>query len=232
MKEKYPGVRYVVVEVAEREFIRRFIKVAAGEGDKCSKLVVSSVRPAKLQTDAFRSVAGNNMPDPIYAIKALLNGMKGYENTRRSGDAFISPLSRNDLFSNKESGLIAYYKDDVSKQNWRSEDVSKAIANLKKLSVSAADQGVQIIIGVVPDKSTVYSPFFREALFDANAINVWQEMANNGVPSVDLKQSFMSEAASNVDFYLPNNTHLGNYGYKRMGELISAYIQSVSKSHQ
>ncbi|SEA15538.1 hypothetical protein [Variovorax sp. YR216] len=222
---RYPSVRYFVVESVERAFVGNFY------GDQqdpqhCKAVVRSSVKPRNEPTLATRPRFDVDKPilDPVYAVKALMAEGASYATTAASGDGYIAPLDRSDLFSNRRSDFLLFFHEDLNKKNWTGEQLERSVRSVSQISESVNKRGVKFILAVVPDKSTVYSKYLKEPLFDTPK-DVWRALASTSIRSVDLKTLFLREAQARVDFYLPNDTHLGAEGFTAMGQAIASQLK-------
>lgn len=120
---------------------------------------------------------------------------------------------------------MVYYQGDRLKMHWNEGDVQKAAGELKKLQTAVLNEGLTLMIAVVPDKSTAYEDFFKTPQFQVPPPNVWDELHQHGVNQVDLKQIFKQAVEYQKDFYLPNDTHLSNQGYIAMGNALSEALK-------
>lgn len=226
LKETYPSARFLVIEVVEREFLRRFGPTETRCHSQQQKPVEVSQGSTTPPLRLLRSFDfANDLPDTIYAMHALHNSFRFFDKTTLSANVFVTPLIRSNLFSNHRSDLMVYYKDDeLIKKDWTPEDIRKAVTHVKNLQLSAAAHGLTMITAIVPDKSTTYRKFMRQP--QAGSIpDVWKELSKQGVTQVNLRGVLDNAADTVTDLYLPNDTHLGTAGFMLMGEAIARKIK-------
>jgi hypothetical protein len=226
LKRRYPETRFVILETIERSFRMRF---DARETD-CSHPLNLDIRAPTLP--AFRPIGlMNPLPDPVYALVAMINTPYDLDRPKFSGRSVLMPLSRGGLFSNRRSELLLFLEEDISiKSKWSLDAIRDAAANAKALQEWAERDGMTVMVLIVPDKSTVYSKYFETSLPEFNPPDVWRELENQGVNEVNLKEIFTAALPDTVDLYLPNDTHVGNGGYVLMGKAVSSFLADVSHS--
>jgi SGNH hydrolase-like domain, acetyltransferase AlgX len=142
-----------------------------------------------------------------------------------SGDVINVPLSTSKLLSNSRSDRLLYYAEDDSKRFWAEKDIAAAIENLKRIRTRLG--ALRLIVVVVPDKSTVYRPYMSGSAGKARYLDTASYFAASGIDTVDLFSLFQENVASQVDLYLPNDTHLGARGYRLMASAVAARLQSA-----
>ena len=219
---EYPTAKFIVLETVERQFISTF---GSTPNNNCSatRLIPVLVREKVIESSRNRSIK-SAMPDPIYAIQAIANEFKTFEQPLARGSAYVVPLTRADLFSNKKSGLMLFYKGDIAKIEWNQEAVNIAIQNIKNIDRFAREKGLTLLMAVVPDKSTAYREFIRSDQFKLQAPDVWMELNRQGVNQVDLRSSIVNAVNSDRDIYMSNDSHLSSKGYIVMGRDIADRI--------
>ena len=114
LKRQFPNIRHVLIETVERSAVSRFTALK-GKIDECPLTVNSSIHTKASNTLAVRNKSLDTIPDALYTIKAFLSEPKKYHQTTVSGDGYISPLKRNDLFSNQKSDALLYFAGDLEK---------------------------------------------------------------------------------------------------------------------
>ncbi|NTW83853.1 MAG: hypothetical protein HGB36_10890 [Chlorobiaceae bacterium] len=224
VKKRYPSVRYIIFETVQRSFLGRINE----DQHQNFNGYVKPVYTGSFSTDEGRDISLiHEMHDPIYAVKATVNSFKNFNHTERSGDVIISPLNTNDLFSCKKSCFLIYYKDDDVKKDWKYSDVKNTVTHLKRLSDIAAKDGINFVVMVVPDKSTVYGKSFLYPQFKISPPDIWSEIQRQGVNQINLLNVFVQEAYKTKDFYLPDDTHLSSKGYIVMGNTVEKYLDTT-----
>lgn len=219
LKRSYPKARYLLVETIEREFLPRFETLH----DNCAvkdPILVKVEHPESSRRKL-------SMPDPSYALMATLNHFRAFDETTASGDTFIAPLSRSDLFSSQRPDQLLYYRDDSFKRAWSAERLAKAIDNLKRIQDMAASAGLAFIVAVVPDKSTAYAPFVKDHATLSPALDIWNAIDARGVTQANWRDKLLPAVTAGQDLYLPNNTHVGNRGYAMMGDVVAERLKRL-----
>ena len=224
LKETYPSARFLVIEVVEREFLRRFGPAGTRcHGQHQKPVEVSQGGATQPLRPFFDSTS--NLPDTLYAARALYNSFRPFDETTFSTNVFVTPLNRTNLFSNHRPDLMVYYKDDeLIKKDWKPEDIRKAVTRVKDIQLSAAAHGLTMITAIVPDKSTTYRKFMRQPQ-TTPIPDIWKELTKQEVTQVDLREMLDKAADTVTDLYLPNDTHLGTAGFMLMGEAIAGRIR-------
>lgn len=229
LKQRYPTANHFIVQTIERSFLQRFLP-AQQYGDFCKRDIIPSTKAHPGATRIQRLIFDPKkpLPDLLYSINAGLAESRSYVKNSASGDVYISPLTRSDLFSNIKSGLLLFYAEDLQKNNWTAAEVELAIHNAKMVSETASSQGIKLTYAVVPDKSTIYAPYLVQSPFNKNH-DIWSALDKAGVDSIDLHRNFKNEAATVRDFYFPNDTHLSVAGFISMGRQVSLHLDMTGR---
>lgn len=224
LKQRHPLARQVVVQVIERAFMDRF-------GDKpgrlraCKPELASSIIieprdfPTRRATFQFDRLA----PDPAYLLHAARAEFAATTSLHALGPVVVAPLSRAGLFSNRRSAELLYYREDLAKPKWPVDQINAALLGIRRLSDDLAGQGLALTVMVVPDKSTAYSAYMTEPAPLA-PVDLWDGLDRAGVSSVNLRAVFAGELPASVDFYWPNDTHVGVVGYLSMGRAVIRHL--------
>jgi len=228
LHQRYPGARDVVVQTVERAFMDRFGGAPANPAG-CDERLASSVRneAGPAPTVRARFDLARPMPDPLYALRALAAERAPREQDGRAGDVVFSRLSRADLFSSRHPDVLLTFADDLAKADWTASQLDAAVDRAKSVAARAQVLGLRLTYVVVPDKSTVYAPWLVRAPA-RQAPRVWPLLEAAGIRSVDLQAAFAAEAGRSADFYLPNNTHVGNRGYLVLGRAVADCLEGAS----
>jgi hypothetical protein len=215
---RYPSAKTIIIETTEKSFLSRF----TADPKTCKSI---SLQPHSIAAASTLGMRPNGykdiMPDPIYALRAALNMRRKFDNSTRSSDTIIEPLDRTNLFSNRRSDLLLFYKGDVNQNLAAQTTMQKALASILSMQEAASKANVRLIINVVPDKSSIYSRYFKQENKNAAMPNAQQAMAERGIPSIDLFTPFNANVEKIIDLYLPNDTHLSTRGYILMGETVA-----------
>ena len=227
VNKTYPTVKYIIVETVERNFLERFVS---------QQFFSQSMRQIPVNADKHTTAITKDfnikidMPDPNYAVRATINSFRKFETTTESGDAFITPLNRNDLFSNRKPNLLIYYKDDDAKKNWTANGIHKAVRNIKHIESLARGKGITFIMVVVPDKLTTYYKYIINPPFHQYPPDVWKELDEQEITQANLRDPMILASSTTQDLYLPNNTHIGTKGYTLMGNIILKRLNEIESS--
>jgi len=134
-------------------------------------------------------------------------------------------LSRNDLFSNRQSGHLLVYRHDFKRYQVSKEDLDGAVCGLSYIQNTFQKNGKTFFIGMVaPDKLTaymnVYKNFDREKIYWMKDIEKHPEL---NVPNLNVALS--NDIARGVrDVYLPNDTHWGSAGQRIVARTLIKYL--------
>jgi hypothetical protein len=226
ISKQAPQVKDLILEVVEREFVSRFTDLTLPAACSAFEITSPSVRAAAPKLASHRPTFALQLQDPIYAFKATYGEMRDYARLTSTGDAVIAPLLTDRFFSNKRSAWLLYYADDLKKNSWQASQVSDAIKNLKELSDDASSLGIRLMVVLIPDKSSVYAQYVDGPALPIIQYPLWQLFAQAGLASVNLKDLYTNALPSQLDIYLPNDTHLGFNGYNLLAKAIAGKFQS------
>lgn len=221
MRALHPSLRQVVVETVEREYyIRFFLKPPTSQ---CPP-VGAPMQNGLTQTIAHRPrlPLEYGLPligDPIYLLRAAFNTRRYSETPVQSGDTYVTPLTRSDLFSNRTAGNLLYYHGDDFKNGWSPEAVDAGAAFLAQLQERLRAQGLGLWMMVIPDKSLVYRPYMKFPEQSPKDPGVEDALVRHGVSTIRLLTPLREAAVSRApDVYLPDDTHTGVRGFQVIGE--------------
>jgi hypothetical protein len=215
---RYPGAKTIIIETTEKSFLDRFNV----DTNKCRGLSILPYAYIPGQTASERPRGYKDiMPDPVYALRAAFNSDLKINKSTRISDTIIEPLNRNDLFSNRRADLLLYYKNELDKKTWKPLEIETALNQISSLQEIAAANKVQFIINIVPDKSTIYSRFFKNQEEISILAKLQKELRSRAIRVIDLLPTLNANVESIKDLYLPNDTHFSTRGYTLMGEAIA-----------
>ena len=69
-------------------------------------------------------------------------------------------MSRKDLFSNKHSDRILFYRGDLGKNSRSVDEVRTSVSKLERIAEVLRRSGRTTYLLVIPDKSTAYRQYF------------------------------------------------------------------------
>ena len=222
IKNNYPGANEIIIQSIERHFVFRF-KTAQKTCnlDRAHHLNIKDGKSLEHRVFEIDHV----MPDPIYALQSIVNEHRTFDKHYASGEAVITQLNRNDLFSNTKSDFLLYFKNDNLKKDWTESDIEIAASNIKHIEQVAKEQGLNLTLAIVPDKSTAYSEYLKTAQFIKPHPNLWQTLNAHSINHVPLDKALISATSQIKDLYLPNDTHLSTAGFILMGKYIAEFIK-------
>jgi SGNH hydrolase-like domain, acetyltransferase AlgX len=227
MPERYPSAKIIIIQSTEKSFWLRF----TANPLNCKNRIFSPYNnPMKSTVETRPMGYPDIMPDPVYAIGAMFKLRKNFDTSTRNSNTIIEPLNRSDLFSSRRSDLLLYFRGDVNQLGITPQKVQIAMANIAAFQEFATSKGVQLIINVVPDKSSVYTRFFKTPNPELVVPNAQKEMAERGLKSIDLWTPFNEQVEKTKDLYLPNDSHLSTRGYILMGEVIADALTTKARS--
>ncbi|MBC3919965.1 hypothetical protein H8L32_21015 [Undibacterium sp. CY18W] len=215
LQQESPSVRTVVVQVVERDFVWRFRQSACRDDMPI---------PVEISSDVItrRHPVFKLIKDPEYLLRLTENfwDVEQFHDRIVVGDAVNVPMNTGKLFSNNKSDRLLYFRIDERKREWEKAVIARCIANLKSLQEMAAQRGWKFLLIIVPDKSTVYKQFVRDAEDRINYPDVFSEIDAAGINQVKLLPYFEQQASQVVDLYRPGDTHLSFSGYQLMAKKI------------
>jgi len=213
--------RVVLIEVVERNFIRRF------------RLLSSCEESSPIPIEMLSGITSPSRPtwpptmDARYLFRTAINSARLIASPRssiRSDNTVNAPIRRACArFSNRRSDRLLYYMGDDRKKRWTDDEIKRAVANVRMLQNEFSRAGKRFIFVLVPDKSTVY----QDCLIKHDAVklpNVTSQLILAGVHMPDLLTIFRADSDSVVDLYLPDNTHLSESGYLLMAARVEKFM--------
>ena len=221
-----PGSSIVIIETVEREFTSRF----GSEPAACINNTSIPLATDSGTIDGSREKWAIFPIDPRHLVRTWRNHSRN-----QSGRVSLSrnrviktDLIRSDLFSSRLSDSFLYYGgDDQKAATWSTTRVNHAIASLKRYQDLAKKNGIELIILVIPDKSSVYSEWIPPGqIHQIPKYDLYERLIKAFGSQSNTLADFKQQAANTLDFYLPNDTHLSLNGFRYLSELLEAQIQS------
>jgi len=203
-----PGAQ-VLIESSERSFIARFNRMA-----ECPQFTPVPVH-RHLETGEKPWLDPDLSLDIVYQARVLLNSLRlGGQDVYRAGETVNVALKRSDRFTDRRADRLLYHADDEAKNDWTPTQLANALAGLGAEKAAFAASGQKFSMLVMPDKSSVYrdeivAPRIRLS-------NATRELHAAGLFGMDTMACFRTLAAAQPDFYLPDDTHLGPDGFRRV----------------
>lgn len=214
--------KIVVMEVAERSFLNRFrqvescqftdpvpMEVQAGVINHSRKFWPPTISLFYLSGTAYNTIWLNLYPEKYSKRFRVVN---------------IPLLEGCARFSNRRSDRLLYYADDDLKQQWTSDEIRSALANISRIQKEVEKSGKIFLLVVAPDKSSVYHNCFLYNSETFDVPNIFELLTSSGIKTLDLKRVFSEKINAIEDLYEPDDTHWGVEGYELAGNKISEYL--------
>jgi hypothetical protein len=215
-----PGAQ-VIIESSERSFIARYNRMA-----ECPKFTPVPVH-RHLETGEKPWLDPDLSLDIVYQGRVLLNSMRlDKQDVYRAGETVNVALKRDDRFTNHRSDRLLYHIDDEGKNDWTAPQLANALAGLAAEKAAFAASGQKLSMLVMPDKSSVY----RDEIVAPRTrfSSATRELHEAGLFGMDTMACFRTLAAAQPDFYLPDDTHLGPEGFRRVAASLAQGQQCVA----
>lgn len=210
----------IVIETIEREFIPRF----GMPQDDCKKM---RGKPLDITASLVEnSSSGSIFPIDIrYVIASAINH---FSTSRQSGkyasrSAITVDLTTTTLFSNQRSNRLTYFHGDEKKSaTWTPIRLTQAMAKLKNLQLLATQEKKQLLIIIIPDKATTYRPWIKnDQVASPLSPDLFLTLESTLGKSSNYLPAFRKAAATTIDFYNPDNTHLSLDGYRFLAKEVA-----------
>ncbi len=228
-----PSLKIVMIERIEEGYLETFLynfTCTIGEIEpKMFKIEDHQTSPQK------KALAPAFDSDYLYltALNTLSLSLNP-EGSFYNGKVYNQPLKRHDLFSNRRSDrLLSIFLDAVKNgEDWNSEQFNQASQNILNMKTRLASQGIELIIIVVPDKTSVYEDFIATTPVVSSKVHaITVSLHTYGILTIDLLTYFKQVRDEIIDLYNPNDLHLSIAGYIEMAHQIekSPVIQQIKK---
>jgi hypothetical protein len=214
-----PGAQ-VIIESSERSFIARFNQMA-----ECPKITPVPVH-RHLETGGKSWFDSGLSLDIVYQGRVLMNSMRlRTQEFYRAGETVNVALKREDRFTDHRPDRLLYHIDDEGKNAWTPAQMANALTGLKAEQAAFAASGQKFSMLVMPDKSSVYredivAPRIRPS-------SATRELQAAGLFGMDTLACFRALATTMPDFYLPDDTHVGPDGFRRVAASLAQGQQCV-----
>lgn len=219
--------RIIIVESIEREFIGRFSAPQKGCTGKTGQ-------PLKITAGREKFSPENETVFPIdirYVAAAASHHFK-YANARGkiTTDSAISvDLTTDRLFSNNRNRRLSYFEGDDRKwSDWSLARQQAALAYLAQLQALAIQQHKQLVVLIIPDKSTTYAPWVQAGqLPERPQHDLFPSLAGTLGESSNYLPAFRQRADQQADLYRPDDTHLSLDGYRFLARVVASRIRPL-----
>jgi hypothetical protein len=209
---RHAAARVVVLQTIERHFLDRFEDPPACAGD-----AVTPFETAPGLTHAA-PLPGPFTVDWRYLLGAATNTLRlarSPEAAFRTAETVNVPLTDSTLFSNRRAARLLYYAYDDAKSGWTEARLARAAARLLAIKARLRAGGKQLLVVVVPDKSSVYREFLVSP--SAPVPDAVSALVREGVSAVELLAPMRAAVGSTPDLFMPDDTHLSARGFERLG---------------
>ena len=225
---KHPGIRTVVLEVAQISLLTRFANLADC-GTAPSKPVEAVARKAITHPieDFHLSTDWRIKHSALTQINTWRTNRLGVQ-TLRDDQVANSPLKPNCAnFSNQQSDRLLYQTGSLDHPHKTAKTYAQAAANLLNLQKRVEAQGKQFLLIVIPDKFSAYQSCITDTEASAGqaAVSTCNYLSPAGITCLNLMPLIDSERLKTRDLYLPNDSHFSNAGYRLLANAIAPYLR-------
>ena len=120
---------------------------------------------------------------------------------------------------------MLYLSSENEKIKWKKKEVISVIKRIKIIQNDFKKVGLNLILLIIPDKSTQYSKYIEK--HDYKPINIFNMLSEERVEFIDLYKKFEIEIKNTKDFYLPNDNHLSFKGYMILSNIINSSLRNL-----
>ena len=184
--------------------------------------MVVEFEPIDVKPKAYRRKTKVQNLDIGYTLKFIANQLA---NDYLNDEVVLKKLAGHQLFSNKKSEYLLFYKGDLKKMHWTKSDWQEIKCNALELQNKVQKDGVTLFLFLVaPDKHTIYSNFFLGKKESHSQLNIFEDSALNYLRL----DTILIEHARNgeKDLYLPNDTH---WSFKAHSLVAKKVVDFMSK---
>lgn len=220
-----PARRAIVVQTVEREFVKRFRDRVTCRPGRTAGFDRPAAGPAPAHAAPALAI------DAGYLLRTSWNtGLAHFSpaNTFRKGSVVNAPIDKACAnFSNVQSGRLLYYQFDEERLKWTADDVDRAIANVRTLQEQFRSAGRGFVFVLIPDKLSVYQDCLvqrNDAAQTGPSARLSSRLRAASILAPDLHPVFAAARASTADLYYPNNTHLGEDGYRLLANQVAGML--------
>ncbi|MDB2701194.1 hypothetical protein N9Z35_06640 [Alphaproteobacteria bacterium] len=223
LKNKDKKNKYILLEVVEQSFLPLFRTL-----NKCKQKIIPNPLSFKKETlYPDRPQKGNLVLDLRYIVNTLFNftRINSKQKNISFGNVNNVKINNGQLFSNIKSERMLYLSSENEKIKWKKKEVISVIKRIKIIQNEFKKVGLNLILLIIPDKSTQYSKYIEK--HDYKPINIFNMLSEERVEFIDLYKKFEIEIKNIKDFYLPNDNHLSFKGYKILADIINSSLRSL-----
>ncbi|HEY9169185.1 MAG TPA: hypothetical protein VIN72_06835 [Lutibacter sp.] len=219
-------VKYVVLQVVERDFIKYHQKV-----DTSLVLTIEEINSKRRVSTVNKN---ENANEKKFSLSTYLNDAKlfyiyniGYFFNDRafSSDVYQMNLTK-PLFSANKNKVLFYARDIVTIKRNTQEAITNLNRDLNILSKELKVLGITLIVLPSPDKYDLYSDYIRDNKYQKNLFFTYLNMENKDYFYLDTKALLSEELSKGVkDIYFADDSHWSPKASKIIAEKISDIIK-------
>lgn len=216
----------LVIEIVEREYLRFFLNFYKCKNTKQLLPFQDALRKPNSSWWQLTLDAEYVFGTAKHTIALARDPEKTFKE-----DAVNAPLKNRGAFSNNRADRLLYYFEDRAKTKWTAQQIESAAMNALQVKNRLKERGVELVVLVVPDKSSVYEDLIEHDPPASKANEIWRSLSNKGVITLELLKEFKQARSEVVDLYKPNDTHLSASGSMLMAHYIAELplVVQVSK---
>ncbi len=221
IKNPPPSLKIVMIERIEEGYLETFLY-----NFTCT---IGEIEPKMFTIEDHQTSSKKKALAPAFdsdylylTAKNTLSLSLNPEDSFYNGKVYNQPLKRDDLFSNRRSDrLLSIFLDAVKNgQDWTSEQFNQASQNILNMKNRLAVHGIELVIIVVPDKTSVYEDLIANPVVTSKAEAITASLQTYGIHTIDLFTYFRHVRDEIIDLYSPNDLHLSLAGYIAMAHQI------------
>lgn len=221
------GAKIVIVQSAEREFLKRF-RDKPGCARDFYPQYNSPVGTAGLPYhwwDIFPMDIG-------YLAKVAMNYPAAHRGVGRyrSGKVVVVDLVRPDLFTHLRSTRLLYYTNDELKfSSWSDAEAEAVVARMAAWRQQASAAGITLVFLAVPDKSSVYWPWIKpdqQLPYPEKGERLFTLIGEQLGPQYNLLSYLREQAVVLPDLYGPDDSHFSTAGYRLLAARVALWTQA------
>jgi hypothetical protein len=205
--------KVLIFESVERAPIEEIDKPECNRSDIRPRPLMLS--PRRVEPEQFRRRTAIDF-SKYYAVSPALDflakAMSRTLDDPKTWPVLRLPLTRNDLFTSRNSGDLLVYPKDLLKAGWTDAEWTGMGCQLLELQALAEANGrTRFLVVIAPDKSSAYAGVLAQPIGMVSGTERLSKVNGLRLPRVDLALKAAIVAGA-VDVYLPDDTHWGAAG--------------------
>jgi len=168
--------------------------------------------------------ASNNISEGFHAFKIWIKALVSPKKRK----AKIHTLTKNDLFSNDNSGKILLFSKDFVLYDTADEGSIHTIrCSMQATATALAQTGIPYAMLTIPDKTTAYQAYLASDEIRQRPALINRLHIDNLPHGIDMLPPIQDMAAAgHKDIYLPDDTHWGYQGFQLAAALIGRELDT------